>query len=282
MNQALPGSSLLVNRRSFRMWNAAFVVCGGFLGTPLSANAADEKAAPMAKVIVNERPLANLGINWWGEGSLLNLIGGLHPLKNLIVYEVHLGSPGDIAGIQTGDEITHVDGRPLHDIPLRELREITRYSETGKLLPVTLYNWAKQEHRTVFVKVKPYQSKSTQDTEDKWVEWNLWGVVVKIWDPAFVKMSQVDAQGRSILIRQADRKITLRQQLDGTVQLFEAELPRSPPRRTGLDRGKAPRRALPITITPARILKAGSHLLIRANGAYEVHDAQPVGSPKKE
>lgn len=229
------------------------------------ASAAEQpvKADPLT---VNEKPLAAWGMGWSGKTSAINFLGWL-PLYDLVVLEVHLGSPADIAGIQTSDEILNIAGRPVREIPVRELVDITAYAER-KEVSVDLHNRVTNENRTVLLKPKPKHT--WQLDHGKTAKWHLWGIFIHSAEPKEIKFGRGDAQQRSITITLAGKKIGLIQRRDGTVELFEGKLPPEPSSKKGK---KAPE------IIHGRVLPRGSTLVLKPDGTYEVNAAAPSSSP---
>ncbi|HEX2853378.1 MAG TPA: PDZ domain-containing protein [Opitutaceae bacterium] len=139
-------------------------VCCGLLAISCSLRGAGAEAtagdrdvrqeAPVTldPVKVTTDPFSLWGISVAGHISLRSRLAG-GPPKELYVGLVYASSPADRAGVQSGDQIIQINGTLLSGIPWRDLVKQMRYSEKGRTISLTLFNWMTSETRTVEFKL---------------------------------------------------------------------------------------------------------------------------------
>jgi len=134
------------------------------IGTGVGFAVSEAIARPIAHQLIEHGKVirAYLGI------VMQSLTPGLHqalgehaPEKGALVAEVEKGSPAEKAGIQPGDVVIKVDGKPTADS--REVQQAVLGQEVGKNVTVTVWREGKQSDISVRTSELPGKSPVTQE-----------------------------------------------------------------------------------------------------------------------
>jgi len=101
---------------------------------------------PHSRVILGPADIMNEKIEHDMSGLEIRAVAP--DLKNFVIRRVHDGSPAADAGLQVGDDITMINGRPAHDFSLAELRK--RLKEPGREIRMSIKR-AEEQKDVVFV-----------------------------------------------------------------------------------------------------------------------------------
>ncbi len=212
------------------------------------------------------------------------------PPKDMYVSNVVSDSPADDAGIQLGDEIRSVDGKPTTELYVKELKK--RYYETdpGKVITLELFNHA--THQTKIAELK-LRSNKTWQQEKGVLDRNYWGLRVRYIAPAKIdghffpmlkriarwetvqvvrphasKKHRIKTEPKPVYVVRrarvftwAGKSLALIERKNRIVEVIEAsEVPESDD-------------------VVGRLLNAGATLTLNADGTYELTDAPAKAEP---
>jgi C-terminal processing protease CtpA/Prc len=120
---------------------------------------ADGEPVQMAPVSVTAGPLGFLGIKCDVDvdTGFFGHVSNSSRIKGMVVVEVKLNSPAQIAGMEPGDRVLQIDGTPITDYTFAALKGI-REKEKGDKMVFVARGAASKAPRTVKVTVGTLRS----------------------------------------------------------------------------------------------------------------------------